>query len=74
VGFFSFEMAGFFECLPESKEKSFCSEEAFFIITELILIFDSQKHTLTIVANTPVNNNADLATLYGEAIKRSKPL
>jgi anthranilate synthase component 1 len=74
VGFFSFEMADFFESLPQRRERSFCHEEAVFIITELILIFDNQKHTLTIVANTPVNNNADLATLYEGAIDKIENL
>ena len=74
VGFFAYEMIDYFEKLPPRKEDSFCAEEAIFMITELLLIFDNQKKTIKIIANTLLNEHNDLEALYRAAIQKIEDL
>jgi len=74
VGFFASEMADYFEKLPERTEESFCNEEAVFMITDQLVIFDNQKHTIRIVANTLTNEEDDLESLYQQAVQKIEGL
>ena len=74
VGFFAYEMADYFEKLPARKKKSFFNEEAIFMITEVLVVFDNQKHTIKIVVNTLINEEDDLESPYQEAIRKIKGL
>ena len=74
VGFLSYEMADYLEKLPPKKEVSFCPEEAIFMITELLLIFDNQKKTIKIIANTLINEQDELENLYLGAIQKIEDL
>ena len=67
-------MADYFEKLPPKKEVSFCPEEAIFMITELLLIFDNQKKTIKIIANTLINEQDELENLYQGAIQKIEDL
>jgi len=70
VGFFAYEMVDYFEKLPERKEESFCKEEAIFMITETLIVFDNQKHIMKIIANTLINREDDIEGLYQGAIEK----
>jgi anthranilate synthase component 1 len=74
VGFFAYEMIDYFEKLPPRKNNSFSEEEAIFMITELLLIFDNQKNTIKIIVNTLINEHDDLDELYQGAIKKIEDL
>ncbi|MBN2467704.1 MAG: anthranilate synthase component I [Deltaproteobacteria bacterium] len=70
VGFFAFELAGYYETLPESREEGFCGEDAVLMISDLVIIFDNEKHTLRIVANSLVNDEDEIEDLYQEALEK----
>lgn len=74
VGFFAYEMIDYFEKLPPRKKDSFSQEEAVFMITELLLIFDNQKKTIKIIANTLINEHDELENLYRGAIRKIEDL
>jgi len=74
VGFFAYEMVDFFEKLPPRKQESFCAEEAIFMITEVLLIFDNQKKTIKIVANTLIDESDNLEAIYQDAIQKIESL
>lgn len=74
VGFLSYEMADYLEKLPPKKEVSFCPEEAIFMITELLLIFDNQKKTIKIIAHTFINGEDTVEDLYQNSIRKIEDL
>ena len=70
VGFCGYEMIDYFEKLPGRKKESFCAEDAVFMITDHLLIFDNQKHTIKVVANTLIREGEDLEGYYQAAIQK----
>lgn len=74
VGFLSYEMADYLEKLPPKKEVSYCPEEAIFMITELLLIFDNQKKTIKIIAHTFINGEDAVEDLYQSSIRKIESL
>lgn len=70
VGFLGYEMIDYFEKLPERKKESLCEEEAVFLLTDHLLIFDNQKHTIKVVAHTTIGEEEDLETIYQTAVQK----
>lgn len=64
VGFFSYEMAAYFDRGIRLPDYGSQQEEAIFYVTDTLLIFDRIRHTLKIVAGAYCGNNADLKAEY----------
>ena len=71
VGFFGYDVVRFFEDLPDDNPDEMNVEDAYFLFTDTLLIFDHVKRRMKVVCNAPVNGNPgaayDLAVIKIEA-------
>jgi anthranilate synthase component 1 len=70
VGFFGYDMVRYFERLPEAAAADAPADDAVFLITDTLVIFDNVRHTIKIVACASTEGAADLRSLYDEALRR----
>ncbi len=70
VGFLGYEMVSYFERLPAGAVDDLRTDEAVFLITDTLIIFDNIKHTVKIVACAFIEDRDDLDDVYGEAIRK----
>jgi anthranilate synthase component 1 len=50
VGFFGYDMVRYFERLPDRTKDDLATDEATFLITDTLMIFDNVRHTVKVVA------------------------
>jgi anthranilate synthase component 1 len=70
VGFLGYDMVRFFERLPAGKGEAPVEDEAVFLITDTLLIFDNVRHTLKVVACAMTGEGGDLREIYDGAVRR----
>ncbi|MBA4395521.1 MAG: anthranilate synthase component I, partial [Desulfobacca sp.] len=73
VGFLGYEMVRYFERLPAHPPKDHL-EEAVFMITDTLIIFDNLRHTLKVVACLHIQEGDDLGLVYREGIQKINTL
>jgi len=72
VGFLGYEMVNFFERLPASTKDDLHTDEAVFLLTDTLIIFDRVRHTIKVVACVHVDGEQNLQDLYGEANRENR--
>lgn len=73
VGYLGYDIVRFIEKIPDKNPDELNLPDAYFLITDSILIFDHVKHKLILVANAFVENNqVDLA--YYKAVDKINQL
>lgn len=70
VGYIGYDMVRFFEDLPDISSSDIQSHDAFFVITETLLIFDNLEHKIRIVANAFIGDKDNPADVYKKATKK----
>ncbi len=70
VGYIGYDMVRFFEDLPDKAVSDIDIYDAFFVITETILIFDNLEHKIKIVANAVIEEGDNPADVYKRATKK----
>jgi anthranilate synthase component 1 len=70
VGFLGYGMVRFFERLPDMTKENPESDDAVFLITDTILIFDNIRHTVKVVACAFTEGTRDLKEVYEEAVQK----
>lgn len=70
VGFFGYDMVRFFERLPDLPKQNPEIDDAVFLITDTILIFDNIRHTVKIVACAFTEGTRDLREVYEESLQK----
>lgn len=70
VGFLSYDMVRYFEKLPDRAKEDLKTDDAIFLITDTLMIFDNVRHTIKAVACAVTEGRKDLRTVYDEAIKK----
>jgi anthranilate synthase component 1 len=70
VGFLGYDMVRYFERLPAGKGEAPVEDEAVFLLTDTLLIFDNIRHTLKIVACAMTGEGGDLREIYAGAVRR----
>jgi anthranilate synthase component 1 len=70
VGFLSYDMVRYFEKLPSENEDDLHGDDAVFLVTDTLIIFDNVRHTIKIVACLFSEGGEDLRDSYEEAIKK----
>jgi len=76
VGYIGYDMARFFEEIPDKNPDDLKLCDAIFILTDTILIFDHVNHTIKIVSNVILPKDSQKASqakkagLYYQAIKK----
>ncbi|MCC6727982.1 MAG: anthranilate synthase component I [Chthonomonadales bacterium] len=68
VGYLAYDMARCFERLPERAADDLGLEDAFFLFTDTLLIFDHVKHRVKVLCNARVDSDPALA--YDRAVKQ----
>jgi anthranilate synthase component 1 len=70
VGFLGYDIVRYFEKLPAAAEEDIETDDATFLITDTLMIFDNVRHTIKVVACAVVEGSQDLGGVYNEAIKK----
>ncbi|MCX7981615.1 MAG: anthranilate synthase component I [Syntrophales bacterium] len=70
VGFFSYDMVRYFEHLPDNTLNDLPTDEAVFLLTDTLFIFDNIRHTVKVLACAHIDEKTDLDTLYDETVDR----
>ncbi|MCE5264629.1 MAG: anthranilate synthase component I [Deltaproteobacteria bacterium] len=70
VGFLGYDMVRYFERLPAGRGESPVEDDAVFLVTDTLLIFDNVRHTLKIVACAMTGEGGDLKAIYDGAVRR----
>ena len=70
VGFLSYDIVRYFEKLPAAAEEDIETDDATFLITDTLMIFDNVRHTIKVVACAVTEESEDLGGVYNEAIKK----
>jgi anthranilate synthase component 1 len=70
VGFLSYDMVRYFEQLPDQATKDLLIDDAVFLITDALMIFDNVRHTIKVVACALTEGRDDLKAVYDEAVER----
>jgi anthranilate synthase component 1 len=74
VGFLGYEMVRYFEKLPAEAVDDLQTDDAVFLITDTLIIFDNVKHTIKVVACAFTEGRGDLDTVYEEALQKINAL
>ena len=72
VGFFSYDVVRFFEDLPDNNPDELGVDDACFLFTDTLLIFDHVRHRIKVLCNAHVVDDAGAA--YEEALRKIEAL
>jgi anthranilate synthase component 1 len=64
VGYMGYDMVHFIERLPNSNDDDLEAYDAYFIITDNIIVFDNVHNTIKVVANICIDDYPDLEEAY----------
>lgn len=76
VGFMGYETVRFFERLPTAAVDDLGTDEAVFLLTDTLIIFDNVRHTITVVACAFIDGHAGtggsegIREAYDDAVRR----
>jgi len=70
VGFLSYDMVRYFEKLPDGAKEDLKTDDAIFLITDTLMIFDNVRHTIKAVACAMTEGRKDLRAVYDAATKK----
>ena len=68
VGFLGYDMVRFIERLPDANPRAVGAWDACFLITDTLLIFDNMRQKIKVICNVHLDEGADLAAAYREAL------
>jgi anthranilate synthase component 1 len=72
VGFFGYDVVRFFEDLPDNNPDELNVDDACFLFTDTLLIFDHVRHRIQVLCNAHVTDDAGAA--YDEALEKIEAL
>lgn len=70
VGFLGYEMVRYFEKLPQSVDDDLDIDDALFVISDTIMIFDNIRHTIKIVSCAYTEEADSLGECYKESCRK----
>jgi len=70
VGYIGYDMVRFFEDLPDIAASDVDIYDAFFIITDTVLVFDNLEQKIKVIANAVIEKGDKPADIYAEAVKK----
>jgi anthranilate synthase component 1 len=68
VGFLGYDMVHYFEKITVSSHDDLHTDDAVFLITDTLIIFDNVKHTIKVVSCAHTEDEADEELAYGKAL------
>jgi len=69
VGFLAYDMVRYFERLPSHVPDDLNIDDAVFILTDTMIIFDNVRHTIKIVACAAITEGKGLKETYDEKVR-----
>ncbi|HOG15916.1 MAG: Anthranilate synthase component 1 [Syntrophaceae bacterium PtaU1.Bin231] len=69
VGYLAYDMVRHFERLPDLATDDLGSDDAAFMLTDTVAIFDNVRHTIQIIACAPLDEGADVRAAYERAVE-----
>jgi anthranilate synthase component 1 len=70
VGFLGYDMVRYFEKLPATAKEDLKTDDATFLITDTLMIFDNVRHTIKVVVCVFTEGREDLQAVYDGAINK----
>lgn len=70
VGFLGYDMVRYFEKLPSENVDDLHADDAVFLVTDTLILFDNIRHTIKIVACVFSEEQGDLNSAYQEGIRK----
>jgi len=70
VGFLSYDMVRYFEKLPTDTADDMKIDEATFLITDTLIIFDNVRNTIKVVSCVYTDESTDLFCAYNEGLTK----
>lgn len=70
VGFLGYDMVRHFERLPVRGKDDLRTDDAVFLLTDTLIIFDNVRHTIKVVATAIVDGQEDLRSVYESATRK----
>lgn len=70
VGYFGYDMVRYFEHLPTDNPDSINAWDSWFMFTDSLLIFDSIKQKIQVVANAYLDTSTSFEKAYAQALQR----
>lgn len=74
VGFLGYDMVRHFEQLPTDKPDTIGAWDSYFIVTNSLLIFDTVKQKILVVATADLDNSPSREQAYADAVSRIEAL
>ena len=70
VGFLGYDMVRYFEKLPAALAGGIPTDDAVFMITDSLVIFDNIRHTIKVVTCARTEGEEDLGLVYEKTLRR----
>ena len=70
VGFLGYDMVRYFEKLEAQPEDDLKTDDAIFLITDTLIVFDNIKHTIKVISCAAIEGAHELKTIYNETINK----
>ena len=74
VGFLGYDMVRYFEKLPARAQDDLNADDAVFLITDTLIVFDNIRHTIKVVSCAATQSTQALKDLYDETIDKIESL
>ena len=74
VGFLGYDMVRYFEKLPAGATDDLKTDDATFLITDTLIVFDNTKHTIKVVSCATTQGTQAIEELYDETIGKIESL
>lgn len=69
VGFMGYEVAGYFEEIPQSNFDDLKLDDAYFLVTDTIVVFDHAKNKILVISNAHLVDGENPEVAYSRALK-----
>jgi anthranilate synthase component 1 len=70
VGYLGYDMVRFFEKVTLSAHDDLMTDDAVFLITDTLIIFDNVKHTIKVVSCAHTQEQTDLQSVYKKTVHK----
>ncbi len=67
VGYLGYDVVRFIEKMPRVKQEATDPWDCFFMVPQVLLVFDNREHSLHVLYHVPIPKRADLKDLYEKA-------
>jgi anthranilate synthase component I len=70
VGFLGYDMVRYFEELPDQASDDLMTDDAVFLVTDTLIVFDNIRHTIKVVSCAYTEDAGSLKEIYDETIDK----